>query len=155
MSNLVDRIEQYIKAVFENSSNGFIIIQRSELASQFDCAPSQINYVLSTRFSVEQGYMVESRRGGGGYLRIVKLGLDTRDRLDDVIGQYLGSSLSQKAGEGLLKRLFEEGLLNRREVMLLGAMINRDTLSLPLPQRDELRARLLIAILRTMAREDF
>ncbi len=155
MSSLVEKIERYIKQVLNENPHGFIIIQRSDLASQFECAPSQINYVLSTRFSVEQGYVIESRRGGGGYLRIIKLGIDIRDYLDNMLGQLIGAQLSQPAAEGLLKRLHEEDLLSRREVMLLRAMLDKETIELAVPERDQLRARLMAALLRTLARKDF
>ncbi len=155
MSNLVDKIERYIKKVLEENSHGFIVVQRSLLANQFECAPSQINYVLSTRFSVEQGYLVESRRGGGGYLRIVKLGLATSDYLENVIRQLSSGVIPQRAAEGLIKRMIEEGLLSKREGMLIRAMVDRDTLSIHNPERDQLRARLMASVLKTLAREDF
>lgn len=66
MGNLADRIEEYLKQILEKTTEGYIVLQRSELAGEFECVPSQINYVLDTRFTVERGYLVESRRGGGG-----------------------------------------------------------------------------------------
>ncbi|HWJ03333.1 MAG TPA: CtsR family transcriptional regulator [Verrucomicrobiae bacterium] len=155
MGNLVDKIEEYIKKILSEDSDGFIVIQRSLLASRFECAPSQINYVLSTRFSVDQGYLVESRRGGGGYLRIVKLDLDASDYLENIIQQLRSGELAQGAGEGLIKRMAEEGLLSRREGMLLKALLDRDTLLLQQPFQDELRARLMAATIRTLVREDY
>ncbi len=155
MSNLVDQIERYLKKILQDTSQGYVVIQRSGLASQFECAPSQINYVLSTRFSVEQGYLVESRRGGGGYLRIVKLGIETPDYLDDFITNLSDGELTQNAAEGLIKRLAEEELLSKREAMLVRTVMDRETLSLQIPERDRLRARLMAAVLRTLTREDF
>ncbi len=155
MSNLVDRIERHIKKILQDTPQGYVVIQRSGLASQFECAPSQINYVLGTRFTVEQGYLVESRRGGGGYLRIVKLGIETPDYLDDFIAQLDAGEMTQNAAEGLIKRLAEEGLLSKREAMLVRTVVDRETLSLQVPERDRLRARLMAAVLRTLAREDF
>lgn len=155
MSNLVDKIEHYIKRILADTSDGFIVLQRSGLAVKFECAPSQINYVLSTRFSVEQGYLVESRRGGGGYLRIVKLGLDTSNYLDSVIGQLSDGELNQRTAEGLIRRLVDEDLLTKREAMLIKAVVDRDTLALDITVRDRLRARMIAALLKTIAREDF
>ncbi|HZW82142.1 MAG TPA: CtsR family transcriptional regulator [Candidatus Deferrimicrobium sp.] len=155
MPNLVDRIERYIKRILEQNPEGFIVIQRSELASEFECAPSQINYVLSTRFSNDQGYLVESRRGGGGYLRIIKLELQVQDQLSKTTRQFGSGELSQNASDGMLRRLREEDLLTQREVMLIRAMLDRDTLALPVRERDFLRGRLLAAVLTTLAREDF
>lgn len=65
MGNLADRIEEYLKQILEKTTEGYIVLQRSELAGEFECVPSQINYVLDTRFTVERGYLVESRRGAG------------------------------------------------------------------------------------------
>ncbi|HOK71062.1 MAG TPA: CtsR family transcriptional regulator, partial [Bacillota bacterium] len=73
MGSLSDYIESYLKLLLDTGPHGFVEVQRRELAERFRCAPSQINYVLSTRFTVERGYVVETRRGGGGYIRIFKL----------------------------------------------------------------------------------
>ncbi|HHX95206.1 MAG TPA: CtsR family transcriptional regulator, partial [Clostridia bacterium] len=72
MGSLADEIERYIKEMLEKSRQRAVRLNRSQLAEMFDCVPSQINYVLSTRFSTERGYYVESRRGGGGYLLITR-----------------------------------------------------------------------------------
>ena len=85
MANLADLIEQFIKESFKEIQGGIVEIQRNEMANQFSCAPSQINYVLTTRFTVEKGYFVESRRGGGGYIRIKKLKISEDDFLKDMI----------------------------------------------------------------------
>ena len=71
MAQLSDSIERFIKELMEEGSQ--IEVRRNELAQHFGCAPSQINYVLATRFSVDHGYIIESRRGGGGYVRIVRM----------------------------------------------------------------------------------
>ena len=78
MARLSDMIEEFIKALLEES-NGQLELQRNELADYFECAPSQINYVLATRFSLDRGYYIESRRGGGGYIRIIRLDMDNND----------------------------------------------------------------------------
>ena len=95
MGNLADRIEEYLKHILEQNKEGFIILQRGVLADEFSCAPSQINYVLHTRFTVERGYMVESRRGGGGYLRIVRLVVSPLGQFQQAIRQLIGEQLSQ------------------------------------------------------------
>src|SRR5665648_399686 len=89
MGNLADRIEVYLKHILEQTSEGYIMLQRSELAGEFSCVPSQINYVLDTRFTVERGYLVESRRGGGGYLRIIRLGLGIEGQYQQVMRQLI------------------------------------------------------------------
>ena len=81
MSSLSKEIEQYLKELLSAANSGVLEIQRNMLSEYFHCVPSQINYVLSTRFTPAQGYLVESRRGGGGYVRIVSLQLDDDDDL--------------------------------------------------------------------------
>lgn len=76
MPRLSNIIEEFIKELLEETEDGIVEIQRNELADYFDCAPSQINYVLTTRFTPYMGYYVESRRGGGGYIKIVKVGIE-------------------------------------------------------------------------------
>jgi transcriptional regulator CtsR len=131
------------------SGAGLIEIQRSWLAQTFRCAPSQINYVLATRFSIAQGYLVETRRGGGGYVRIARLPFDVQseEQLRLLLAGTLGESLSQQAGEGIVQRLFEEGYLTYRESQIMRAAIRRETLDLDLPHRDLIRANLLRAMI--------
>ncbi|BCV20114.1 CtsR family transcriptional regulator [Moorella sp. Hama-1] len=152
---LADQIENYIKRLLNNSASGIIEVQRQELAELFTCVPSQITYVISTRFTTERGYLVESRRGGGGYVRIVRVPLKAEDQVKHWVYEVLGDYLSQDAAAELLARLAEEGLLTRREQMLLTAAINRQALPLELPRRDQVRACILKAVILTLLREDF
>ena len=151
--SLSRRIEEYIKRLLETSSA--IEVQRSELADTFKCVPSQINYVLSTRFTPNHGYLVESRRGGGGYLRIVKLswGMSSASQMEEIY-HNLGIALEQWQAEGVLGRLRDEELITTREYLMLKAVIDRDTLQLDLPERDKLRTRIIQAILATLSRKD-
>jgi transcriptional regulator of stress and heat shock response len=73
MAGLSNIIERFIIDMIKDANNGVIEIQRNEMAQKFECAPSQINYVLSTRFTPYKGYYIESRRGGGGYIKIIKV----------------------------------------------------------------------------------
>jgi len=155
MRSIADKIEAHLKELLKASGRGYIEIQRSEIAQTFACVPSQINYVLTTRFSPEQGYLVESRRGGGGYLRITKLKVDENEWLLEVLEDLDNSFLSQQAGEGLVTRLAEEGLLTEREALLLKAAISREALPIALPDRDYVRASLLKAVLTVLLRERF
>lgn len=154
MGNLADQIEEYLKHILEQADQGYIVLQRGVLAETFACAPSQINYVLATRFTVERGYLVESRRGGGGYLRIVRLGLSPEGQWQEVMRQLIGSQLSQERAFGLLERLLEDELLTVREVALLKSVLNHESLRLKEPEADILRARLMNQILVTICRED-
>ena len=155
MRSLVDQIEQHIKEMLSASEQGVIEIQRSLLAQIFSCAPSQINYVLSTRFGVDQGYLVESRRGGAGYVRITRLSLDLEERLRELIEGSVARQVSQQVGEGLLGRLREENFLTPREELLLRAVIQRESLPLELPERDLVRSSILRSVLLTILRDDF
>ena len=140
MSNISDLIERYLKEMLADSERNQIEIQRSEVAVRFSCVPSQINYVLTTRFTAGHGYIVESRRGGGGYIKIVKVPFDGRVNLIQEICRIIGRTISQSDAEGLIKRLRDEGLITKREARVMIAAIKRDILRLGLPMRDELRA---------------
>lgn len=152
---LADRIENYIKWKLNSSNDGVIELQRQELALRFTCVPSQVTYVLGTRFTIERGYLVESRRGGGGYIRIVRVPLNAGKELKGWLQQALGDYLSQEAATELLRRLVEEGLLTRREERLLAAAVNRQALPLELPQRDQVRAAIIKMVILTLMRSDF
>lgn len=147
MRNISDLIEQYLKHMLDSSDEGAIEIQRNELADKFSCVPSQINYVISTRFTLEKGYMVESKRGGGGYIRIQRVDLPALKSIQFHIEQTIGESVDQAAAEGLIYQLEEADLISKREANLLRAAVNRDTIALMLPLRDEMRARLLRSML--------
>jgi transcriptional regulator of stress and heat shock response len=150
MRNISDVIEQYLKQIIEGNEEALIEVKRSELASQFDCVPSQINYVIRTRFTEEKGYVVESKRGGGGYIRIIKRELDTRLAVYDQLLHLIGSSMTQHAAESMIDRLEEEEIITLRESRLMKSVIDREVLSVPLPSRDHFRARLMSAMLKTL-----
>ncbi|MEF2248538.1 MULTISPECIES: CtsR family transcriptional regulator [unclassified Paenibacillus] len=147
MRNISDLIEQYLKHRLDLSNEGAVEIQRNELADRFSCVPSQINYVISTRFTLEKGYMVESKRGGGGYIRIQRVELPALKMISYHIEKTIGSSLDQNSAEGLIYQLEEAEMVTKGEANLLRAAIQRDTIGLILPMRDEVRARLLRAML--------
>lgn len=147
MRNISDIIEQYLKQTLHQSPEQVIEIQRNDLADQFQCVPSQINYVISTRFTLEKGYLVESKRGGGGYIRIQKVNLPTHVEILNHINATVGDLIDQSAAEGLVYQMEEAHLISRREALLLKAAICRDVLVLRLPLRDEIRAKLLKAML--------
>ncbi|KJD44458.1 CtsR family transcriptional regulator [Paenibacillus terrae] len=147
MRNVSDIIEQYLKSILLESSKGLVEIQRNDLADRFSCVPSQINYVISTRFTLEKGYVVESKRGGGGYIRIQRIQLPAQHAIHTHLHQSIGEEISQSAAEGLIYQLEEAHFLSKREAGLMKAALSRDTLLLKLPYRDQLRARLLKAML--------
>lgn len=143
MASLADIIEEYIVSLIEQG-DGVAEIQRALLANQFRCAPSQITYVLSSRFSPERGYIVESKRGGGGYIRVVKV--DLEDDIRELVSS-VGSHLSQEEAYAYLDRLFNEGYIDQRAYQTFRSALSRKTLLVDLPLRDYLRARIFKAML--------
>jgi transcriptional regulator CtsR len=124
MGNMADRIEKYLKQILEETEEGYVTLQRAVLADEFSCAPSQINYVLDTRFTIERGYMVESRRGGGGYLRIVRLVVSPQSQFQLTMRQLIGEQLSHKQALGLIARLTDEKILTLREAAIILSLIH-------------------------------
>lgn len=105
-------------------------IKRAELATRFRCVPSQINYVLQTRFTPERGYVIESRRGGGGYIRIIRLSDGPRTRFLRGLLADLDDTLTVQEARGYLHRMFEAGILTRREQRLIAIALGVDRGSL-------------------------
>lgn len=146
-------IEEYLKNLLREGGGGSLELQRNELAERFGCAPSQINYVLSTRFSPVQGYQVESRRGGGGYIRVTRLRVEGRPELHRVMAEQLGNAIAQDEAVGVINWLIEEGAVTDREARLMQAAVQREAIGLALPIRDQVRASILksmlVAVLRS------
>lgn len=153
MGSKAEAIERYILRIIEASESDTVELQRAELSYRFACVPSQINYVLNTRFTTSRGYIVESRRGGGGYLRIVKLPVAGENDLLKLIGQSEGEALSEQAAGGLINRLVEEEILSPREGRLLGAMMTPAALDKAGQVRDQLRMDLVRALILAILRE--
>lgn len=147
MRNISDVIEGYLKQVIELSERDLIEIKRSEVAEKFQCVPSQINYVINTRFTVDRGYLVESKRGGGGYIRIKRIRLHKKSDVIAEIIERLEQGATQGMAEDIVFRLLDEEIVSKREAKLMLSAVDRSTLLLPLPLRDEVRARILIAML--------
>ncbi|MHB1314815.1 MAG: CtsR family transcriptional regulator [Christensenellales bacterium] len=146
MSALSDIIELFINDLFEEH-NGQIELQRNELAQQFKCAPSQINYVLSTRFTPERGYLIESRRGGGGCIRLVRLDMDPDEPLAELISSHIKDTLSEREARHLIDRLKSEGVIADEEAGLINAALKDSVLKLPPPLRDAVRSSILKSML--------
>ncbi|WP_150275503.1 CtsR family transcriptional regulator [Paenibacillus tepidiphilus] len=147
MRNISDIIEQYLKNILHESPEGTVEIQRNELADQFSCVPSQINYVISTRFTLEKGYVVESKRGGGGYIRIQRFELPQNVALYAHLKAAIGNEMDQTSAEGLIYQLEEARFLSKREACLMRAAVSRDCITVNLPYRDEIRAKIMKAML--------
>lgn len=142
MPSLSDEIEEFLKQMLGEAA-GRVEIRRQRLAARFGCAPSQINYVLETRFTVDRGYSVESRRGGRGFIRIVKFSLQSPEWAMEFLADRIGDTLTQREAEAFIERLGEDGYLSPRETALMKAAADREVLALEPPYRDRLRARLV------------
>lgn len=142
MGNLTDAIERYLRQLL--SEREPLEVQRRELALLFRCAPSQINYVLETRFTPARGYLVESRRGGGGYIRISRLP-------DGGIAAALGERVDRDEVPGLLARLAREGIISHAEAFLLQESL-AETLADQESDPAVLRARMLRLVLELLGR---
>lgn len=153
MATLSELIERYIQSLFAELGRSTVELRRHELAERFGCAPSQINYVLATRFTAERGYVVESRRGGGGFIRIMRLEVDRPD-LACAIQEQIGDQLTFREVDHLLDRLTEAGLLTAAEAGLIRRAIARETRGIGPPVGDVLRAMLLRAILCVLLIDD-
>ncbi|MFO7246676.1 MAG: CtsR family transcriptional regulator [Thermaerobacter sp.] len=152
MRTLVDIIEQHIRSMIDRSADGSISIQRAELAEQFRCVPSQISYVIDTRFTPERGYIVESRRGGGGYIRIVRVtGGGRGAQLLRVLAEEVGEYIDQRRAENIIERLRDEGFIDERQAALMRGAVRRESIPVELPLRDALRARILYNMLTALA----
>ena len=134
-----DLVAQTILEMLD-SQNGNAEIQRNELATTLGCVPSQINYVITSRFTPEQGYVVESRRGGGGYIRITRIQTDDKTMVMHVVNS-IGDSLDKMTAEVMLKNLYREQILDRKTANVMAvALSDRALRNAPQSIRDNLRA---------------
>jgi len=126
MSSLTDRIEAYLMHLLLHSKDGYVEVRRADVADRFACVPSQVTYVLATRFTPERGFLVESRRGGGGYIRIVARHPRPEPTGLGAVWQRIGESLSAGEADGLLRSLEQGGWLTRREAALMRQMLRQE-----------------------------
>ncbi len=135
-----DVIEEFIKDLFDDGSDA-IEIQRNELAEHFNCVPSQINYVISTRFKPSQGYYVESRRGGGGHITIKKVKNDKEDYIMHIINN-IGNQLTSNDVDILISDFLSYNIIDTKEAKLLKVATSDNVLKLTKDIKDEVRARI-------------
>ena len=146
--NTSDHIEAYIKAILDQS--GIVELQRSQLADTFQVVPSQINYVIKTRFTESRGYLVESKRGGGGYIRIGRIEFSNHHEMLRDLLYSVGEEVSPVIFEDVLKLLLEQELLTRQEMNLLVATASDRVLG---EEADYIRANMLRQILHEVDRK--
>ncbi|HZW67427.1 MAG TPA: CtsR family transcriptional regulator [Pseudogracilibacillus sp.] len=148
--SISDIIEQYLKEILQDNDKKTVEVRRSEIANQFQCVPSQINYVINTRFTIEKGYVIESKRGGGGYIRISRVEHQDSYDLIDHLMKLISPQISQRAAQDIIERLYKKEVITNREQKLMLAALNREILAAALPERDQLRSRILFAMLNTL-----
>ena len=136
-----DLIEEFIKDLFDEESES-IEIQRNELAEQFNCVPSQINYVISTRFKPSQGYYVESRRGGGGHITIKKVNNTKEDYIMHIINN-IGQTLTSNEVDILISDFLTYNIISPKEARLIKVATSDNVLRLEREIKDGVRARIL------------
>ena len=146
MARLSNHIEDYLRALLLERE-GQIEIKRNVLAEHFNCAPSQINYVLTTRFTPVQGFFVESRRGGGGFIRIVQVEIKSDAEFYDRLTEAVGKSITQSKANQILDTLQEMSYVTENERHLLGLTLSDRALAGAGDKRNGVRADLLQNIL--------
>ena len=145
---LSDTIEEFIKTLLQENQTE-VELKRNELAEYFHCAPSQINYVLSTRFTPDHGYVTSSQRGGGGYIRIVRVHRAPGESLAYLLNERIGDALTWQSAQALLIQLKEGQAVTQEEASLMAAAVSPQALSAPLPEgiKEHLRAKILKTML--------
>ncbi len=151
MANISDLIERFLLSSLEKSDK--INIGRNELADYFDCAPSQINYVLSTRFTLDRGYIIESRRGGGGYVTLLRIG-DKSGILDELGKINISEGISYNRAVQIVDRLSDEKLLTDHENGVIKALLSDKALVAPGIDKDVLRASLIKNLAKELSKGD-
>ena len=135
-----DLISQTILEMLNESEHGMAEIKRNELANNLGCVPSQINYVLASRFTPEQGFIVESRRGGGGYIKITKVQLGGKNALMHIINS-IGDELNANTARVVLNNLLLDGLVDECSALLIStAVSDKCFVDIPTQLRNKLRA---------------
>lgn len=138
-----DLIAGFLQECLDEAENGVLEVQRSDLAQRFNCVPSQINYVMSTRFSPERGYIVESRRGGNGYIRITRVRVDRETLLMHVINT-LGGAVDLPSARVILGNLAQSGAVEEDICRTLAASVGDKALAaVPRELRDQVRAAIM------------
>ena len=136
-----DVIEDFIKDLFDEDDSDLIEIQRNELAQHFNCVPSQINYVISTRFKPSQGYYVESKRGGGGNIKIKKIANTKSDYIMHIINN-IGKAITTNDIDILISDFLTYNIITSQEAKLLKVATSDNVLKLDKDIKDEVRARI-------------
>ncbi|MDN6385338.1 MAG: CtsR family transcriptional regulator, partial [Alkalibacterium sp.] len=142
----------YLKKVLKQKEQ--VEIRRSEIAELFDCVPSQINYVINTRFTIQKGYLVESKRGGGGYIRIIKVQvLDELDMLNTMV-EIVGNSITERDAKSVVQRLYDDKIITKREAKLMIVAMDKSLYTGNRVTDNRVRANLLRSMLVNLCYEE-
>lgn len=139
-----DIIEEFIMSSLDDDS--FIELSRNDLAKFFACVPSQINYVLNTRFTINRGFLVESQRGGGGYIKVVRVQDNNSNFLKNAL-EICSQPLSVIQGNQLLEQMMNRKLITSREMELLRSAISGKSLNNPINIDNQIRANILTQVI--------
>ncbi len=140
MANISDAIEQFIIATINESDS--VEISRNSLAEYFSCAPSQINYVLDTRFTLDRGFVKESKRGGSGFIKISKvINSDSNSYLSSLVTDSIGEELSFKRMCQILDKLLTDNIIDDGEKNIIETVLSDDSLSMPFTIKDKVRSK--------------
>ncbi len=148
-----DIIEEFIKELLKDEDE-YVEIQRNELAEHFKCVPSQINYVIQTRFKPSQGYYVESRRGGGGHIRIKKINITKNNYLMHIIAS-MEEKITASEADIYISNFLSYGIITEKEAKLLKVATSDNVLIIPQEIKDKVRANILKNMLLNIAEDDY
>ncbi len=144
-----DKIEAFITELLKNEKSGCLELGRNELAQIFNCVPSQINYVIRTRFNDEHGYIVESKRGGGGYLRIRRIYTDNNSLIFHIINS-IDDNLELSTAISITERLYTDGIIDFKTANIIKAAVSDNSLAIPQSHKKQLRANIFKNMLYTL-----
>jgi len=156
VASLTHIIERHIQELLERTDKDSVFLSRKDLAERFGCVPSQINYVIRSRFTPERGYLVESQRGGHGYIRIIRLCLEMPEERANHIDELIGDVISEQEIKRLLANLQDREMLTARERLLIEIavrfqeQISKEIFDLSPFKRDALHAELLKRLLGSL-----
>ena len=153
LANISDIIEIFIKELLEDAHDQSVEIQRNELANYFRCAPSQINYVLTTRFSMDRGYIVESRRGGGGFIKIAQLDIDKNRYVEGLMSE-IGSSINKLKAIQIIELLHQRNIITYREKEIMRAAVSDRSIQSPFNIKNEIRANVLKSMMLALYKNE-
>lgn len=148
MSNLSNNIEEFLLKILDE--NNSVQISRNELANYFSVAPSQINYVLRTRFTLERGYVIESKRGGGGYVNLVKVQINNNDYFIHLLNMIAEGELTETKARHLVEKLEEDGIIDNSEGEIIKSAISDKALQTPINIGISIRKNILTEIIKNL-----